>query len=140
MSTITGTDPSGLIKAIQTDVYGNLIVITNPEVHSKVVIYGDQMVGAGATMVLATYTVPASKRFFYKGGLVGGGEEGQFSFEISTARIGLWRNSGSAKSAVITFPEFPEASTGAIITISVKNISNKTRQFEATLYGYTMVI
>jgi len=140
MSTITGTDQQRLIKAIRTDVDGNLIVVQIDTYRSKVILYGDEMVAPAATAILATFTVPSGRRFYFKGGLVGGDEYGEFSFEISAGRIGMWRNSGSARSAVITFPEQPEASAGAIITISVTNNSNKTKQFEATIYGYTLVV
>lgn len=140
MSTITGTDQTGLIKAVRTDVDGNLIVVQIDTYRSKVVLYGDSMVAQAATVTLVTFTVPAGKRFYFKGVSVGGGEEGEFSFEINAGRIGLWRNSGSTRSAVITFPEQPEASAAAIINVIVTNKSNKTRQFEATIYGYTLTV
>jgi len=138
MSTITGTDASGIIHAIQTDINGNLIVVSVDTYRSKVIIYGDEVLAPNGTITLASYTVPSGKRFYFKGGLVGGDEAGEFSFEITSGRIGLWRNSGASRSALVNFPEMPEASAGAVIEIRVKNIGIKNKQFEATIYGYTL--
>jgi len=124
-------------KVILVDESGNPI---DPEstAETKVVIYGSSVVGTGATVTLATYTVPAGKRFIFKGGIIGGSEAGEFTFEINSNTYALVRNSGSIRTIVATFPVPPEASAAAIVDINVKNIGNKTRQFEATLNGYTI--
>ncbi len=123
----------------QTNGSQKVAIVQDPDI-SKVILYGDAMIAPTASAVLATYTVPAGKRFYFKGGLVGGDEYGEFSFEISAGRIGLWRNSGSARSALINFPELPEASASAVIEIVATNNGNKTKQFEATLYGHTKTV
>lgn len=98
--------------------------------------FGSASVSPGATITLATYNVPAGKRFVYSGGIVGGTEQGEFTFDINLVTQALIRNSGSNPTIQVKFIEPPEASAGAVIELKVKNISNKTRSFEATLSGF----
>lgn len=129
------------VTVITTNNVNSLAVTLYPNPSkAKVTNFGSSSVASGATITLATYTVPASKRFYFMGGMIGGNESGEFTFEINSVVVGLYRNSGSNRSAVVTLLNEPEASSTAVIDIRVKNIGDKTRTFEATLMGYTLPV
>lgn len=102
----------------------------------KINNFGTATVAPSATITLATYTVPVGKRFIYSGGIVGGTEVGEFYFDINANTQALVRNSGSNPTIQVRFIEAPEASGGSTVDLKVKNISNKTRTYEANLSGY----
>jgi len=102
----------------------------------KVNNFGSASVAPGATVTLVTLTVPATKRFVYRGGIVGGNDHGKFEFQINSITQATVRNSGSNPTIQVTFIEPPEASTGSVVDLNVTNNSNKTKSFEATLSGY----
>ena len=68
---------------------------------AKVNVFGSSSVSPSATVTLATYTVPAGKRFFFTGGIVGGDGTGEFEFEVGGSNVALVRNSGSNRTIQI---------------------------------------
>ena len=115
-----------------------LVVITEQIPRSKVTVFGQTVIAPGATVLVATYTVPALKKFFWRGVVVGGGQEGEFDLQISTATQFFIRNSGSIRTVILTFPEDPEASAAATIDVYITNIGDLAKSFEATICGYTV--
>ena len=114
----------------------NLIEQTKTSVNS----FGSAIVSPGLTVTLATYTIASDKAFTFIGGIVGGDESGEFHFEVGGSDIALVRNSGSQRSIIVNFPESQKVGASTVINIKVKNLGNKTKQFEATLSGYLLPI
>jgi len=125
------------VEAVGTS---NAIVVQDATSLQKAKInnFGSTIVAVGNTLTLATYTVPSGKTFVFVGGIVGGDEAGEFTFNFGLATIALVRNSGSNRTIVIHFPESPEASATTVVTIKAKNVGNKDKQFEALLSGYVI--
>lgn len=115
-----------------------LHVVAYEPARSKVTVFGQAVVAAGNTLTLASYTVPPLQKFFWKGVLVGGGSEGEFDLQVSTITQAVIRNSGARRSIVVKFPEEPEASAGAVVSVEVTNVGDLAKPFEATIYGYTV--
>ncbi len=105
---------------------------------TKVNVFGSALVTPGSTLTLVSYVVPVSSVFTFSGGIVGGDESGEFTFEIAASTIALVRNSGSNRTIMLRFLEPPSAGAATLLQIKVKNIGIKPKQFEATLSGYTM--
>jgi len=119
--------------------YGALMVYDPIEFQkAKVNIFGSAIVTPGNILNLAQFVVPAGKTFTFSGGIVGGEQEGEFYFDIGGATVALARNSGSNRTIQLRFLEPPTAGAAQIINLKVKNIANKTKQYEATLSGYTI--
>jgi len=137
---VTIKDQNSNTQADVENVGLNALVVTFAEtiLKTKVVQFGASVVGPGATVTLISYTVPALKTFHWVGAFVGGRESGEFTLQINGATVVLIRNSGSIRTINSKFPEDPEASGSSVVEIKVKNISELSRSFEATLFGYTL--
>lgn len=134
-------DQNSSLKAdVETGVSGKngLVVIIDEKARSVVGVYGSAVIAPSGSATLATFTVPALKRFVFSGAIVGGGESAEFSFLISASTICLVRNSGSTRTLMVAFPTAPEASAAAVVVISATNVSLRTKTFEATISGYTV--
>jgi hypothetical protein len=106
------------------------IVLTNP--FDK---FGTSMVAASASAVIVTHTVPVSEEFNFTGATLTGDEYGYFEFQINGITRASWRTSGSSRSAAISFPSPFKAVAGDVVDIKVTNEGNKTRSFDATIFG-----
>ena len=131
---------SNLRADVEAGVSGKngIVVIIDEKTRSIVSVFGSAVISPSATSTLATFTVPSGKRFIFSGGIVGGGESAEFSFIVASATVCLVRNSGSNRTIVVLFPTAPEASASAVIDLKAKNVSLKTKTFEATISGYTV--
>jgi len=118
---------------------GLVVVCTSPA-KSKVTIYGSGMIAPSGTLTLATYAVPALKRFVWTGAMVGSAAVGEFDLKIGAAVIAKVRNSGSNRTITVKFPEEPEASAGSTVEVVGENIGDLARSFETTIFGYTVDI
>jgi hypothetical protein len=105
---------------------------------SKINVFGSSIIVPSNTLTIASYTVPVGKTFTFSGGIIGGDESGEFYFEIDNNVIALARNSGSNRTIFFKFLEAPTAGSGSVINIRAKNIGHRTKQYEATLSGYTI--
>src|SRR3990167_368230 len=130
---IAWEDPADARRVIGVDPSGNKYTLSNPfpvvisdstPGASPTNIFGSSMIASGATVVVTSFTVPTSKRFYWDGGFVGGGEQGEFSLKVGGVTRALIRNSGSSPSLLFEFPSrsAPEASATTVIEIEVKNI------------------
>jgi len=145
---IAWEDSARARRVISVDGSGNLYSLNNPlpvtSVDSTgtttINIFGQSLIAKGATMTLATYTVPAGKKFTFTGGLLGGDGLGIFTFSVNGTTIGVWRNSGSVPSTVLKFIESLDISATGLAEIKVKNDNGKPRTFEVTLSGYNIDI
>lgn len=103
---------------------------------SNVAVFGSDIISPSATLDVASRTVPTGKRFIWKGGVIGGDEAGEFIFKVNGSVKHFWRNAGANRSKDLIFPHQLEANAGDTITVSVKNVGNKIRQFEASISGF----
>jgi hypothetical protein len=115
---------------------GGLVVIPMEPAKQKINNFGSSVLAPSAILTIATYTVPALKRFIFAGGTVGGSKAGEFQFIINSGTQCLVRNSGSSRTVQLVFLEPPEASAGSVIEIKAKNIDNTAGSFEALLSGH----
>ena len=106
------------------------------QIKTSVNIFSSALVSPSALVTLASYTVSANTIFTFTGGIVGGDEAGEFHFEVDGNDIALVRNSGSQRTITLHFPESQQVGAGSLINIKVKNIGNKSKQFESTLSGF----
>ncbi len=128
---------------IQQGSVGALVVSQLDDVLKATVnIYGDASVSYDSTVTLASYTVPTGKTFKFSGVIVGGNADGEFYVEVGGTRIALIRNSISARTIMAKFWNDITVNSGGVVEVKVKNISwvkKSTKQFEATINGYTVV-
>jgi hypothetical protein len=111
------------------------VTVTSASSGTSINLFSSTVVAAGNTITLVSYTVPATKSFKFTGGIVGGGEQALFTFDIGGNTIAQIRNSGSNPTIRAELLEKPTASAGTVVSIIVENLSPKSRTFEATLSG-----
>jgi len=103
--------------------------------------YGDATVAYDNTITLVSYTVPTGKLFKFNNIIMGGDADGEFYIEVNSTRIALLRNSASERTKFLTLGNYIELNPGDNVSVKVKNVSwvkRNTKQFEATLNGYTI--
>ena len=108
---------------------------------TKIIQYGETSITYNSDNVIVSYTVPTNRKFILNGVIVGGNADGEFSVLIDSSKIGYIRNSAAKRTINSSFWENTEVSAGSVIQIKGKNISHikqNTRQFEATISGYTI--
>lgn len=138
------------IKDDTTDTRANVLVVggTNAIITRDVIqqtktsvnSFGSAIITPSATVTLATFTVATGTSFTFVGGMVGGDEVGEFHFEVAGSDIGLFRNSGANRTAIVKFPEPQTVGAGTLINIKATNIGHKSKQFEATVSGYSIPV
>ena len=105
---------------------------------TKVNVFGTAMVASGASVVLSSFTVPASKLFNFTSAVVGGAGSGKFELVVNGSTVMVLRNAGADRTKEHKFIETPEANATEVVEIKVTNCSNVSADFEATLSGYTV--
>jgi len=120
----------------------NAVLVENARQFQKTSInnFGSALISPATTLELVSFTVPSSTSFEFIGGIVGGDEYGEFIFEVGGTTIALARNSGSNRTIMMRFLESQSVGAGTTVKIKATNIGHRTKQFEATLSGYTLPV
>ena len=121
------------VVEIQT---GQHAMLTREARGSNISVFGSDIISPSVTLDVATRTVPVGQRFIWKGGIIGGNDAGEFIFKVNGSVKHFWRNAGANRSKDLIFPHQLEANAGDTVTVSVKNVGNKIRQFEASISGF----
>jgi len=104
-------------------------------------VYGEANIPYDTEITLATFNVPVGRKFKFTGMIVGGDADGEFFAKVDGSIVAKVRNSSAVRTITAKFWNEPSSNAGGQVTITCKNVSwvkRNTKEFEATLNGYTI--
>jgi len=120
--------------------YNAIVTIDHAETGATSInLFTEKSINGFTEDTLVTFTVPAGKKFFVTGIIVGGNADGKFTLKAAGSKLCIARNSATKKTMDISFPERSEsnAAESQVVEILCYNEHGATRAFEGTLLGYT---
>jgi hypothetical protein len=97
--------------------------------------FGEVDIASNNELVVVEYTVPALKKFTLLNITAGGDGDAKFRLEIAGTTKMVFRNNVAEKSVEKQLLKGVNVAAGAVVKIYAFNESNKTRHYEASIYG-----